>query len=113
MKHVVLSEIAPRGVSHDPGIPKRPMLDYGDIPGFGQFAQCEIPPGAHTAPHAHADMTEVFFVRSGYGVLRVGGATLPAVPGTCVRVDPGETHTIENPGPAPIDILYFGVPEAK
>lgn len=113
MKIASLDDIPAERVSHDPDIPKKAMLRYGEIAGFGQFAQCMIPAGRSTAPHAHADLTEVFFVRAGRGTIRIDGAPHPAAPGTCVRVDPGETHTIENPGPDALELLYFGIPGGR
>ena len=109
MKRVVLSELPPEGVSHDPGILKRVLLRRGETPGLMSFGQAVLGPGQSTSPHAHPDMTEVFFAQSGRGRAVIDGAACPFEAGTCVRADPGESHVLENAGAEPLVVLYFGV----
>ena len=96
MKIVTLDSVPPEELSHDPAILKQPLLRSGEAPGLTQFARSEIPAGAATSPHAHADMTEVFFVLSGFGRAVVDGRAHGLGPGACIRIDPGETHVLED-----------------
>ncbi len=107
MKVVQLQDVPPRGVSHAADIEKRPLLVAGEAPGLRQFAQALLRSGQAVAGHTHRDMTEVFFVSSGVGVLTVSGRPVPLSPGTCVRVDPGEEHAIRNTGAENLTLLYL------
>lgn len=109
MKLVTLDSVRPEGLSHDPAILKQPLLRSGEVPGLTQFARSEIPAGRATSPHAHAEMTEVFLVASGFGRAVVEGRSHPLGPGTCIRIDPGETHVLEAGPDGPLELFYFGI----
>jgi len=111
VKLVELDAVAPEGLSHDAAILKRPLLRPGEAPGLTQFARSTIPAGRATSPHAHADMTEVFFVLAGLGRAVVDGRAHPLGPGACLRIDPGETHVIEAGADGPVELLYLGLAE--
>jgi mannose-6-phosphate isomerase-like protein (cupin superfamily) len=111
VKRVELDAIPPEALSHDAAIFKQPLLRTGDAPGLTQFARSTIPAGRATFPHAHPDMTEVFFVLAGFGRAVVDGREHPLGPGTCLRIDPGETHAIGAGEEGPLELLYFGLAE--
>jgi mannose-6-phosphate isomerase-like protein (cupin superfamily) len=98
-----------RGVSHNPEIKKKVMLEGGDLPHVTNFSQATFGLGQCASSHAHADMTEVFFVEAGAGTIRVDGESHPLEVGTCVAVFPGEVHEIVNAGSTDLVLTYFGV----
>ena len=113
MKRISLSDLPTEGVSHDPAILKKVLLRRGETPGLMSFGQAVLAPEQATSPHAHADMTEIFFAQSGRGRALIGGVPCPFEAGTCVRADPGESHVLENTGAELLVVLYFGVAAAR
>jgi quercetin dioxygenase-like cupin family protein len=109
MKTLSLSAIPMEGVSHDPGIRKQVMLKKGELPHLTQFAQARFAPGQVARAHAHADMYEVFFVESGVGRMTVDGRAHRLEAGSCVAVEPGEVHELENVGSTELVVTYFGL----
>ncbi|MEO1592826.1 MAG: cupin domain-containing protein, partial [Cyanobacteria bacterium J06632_22] len=73
------------------------------------FAQASFAPGQVAAAHAHSDMHEVFLVQSGQGTMHINGQAHPLTPGICIAVAPGETHEVQNTGPEPLVLTYFGI----
>jgi len=57
-------------------------------------------------------MYEVFLVVSGAGRIEVAGRAHALAAGTCVTVEPGESHEITNTGAAELVLVYFGVESA-
>ena len=109
MKIRSLSATATEGVSHNPGIAKRVLLRNSELPHLTQFAQARFAPGQVAAAHAHADMFEVFFVESGVGRMTVDGRAHHLQAGSCVAVEPGEVHELENVGRTELVVTYFGL----
>ncbi|KAA3665411.1 MAG: cupin domain-containing protein [Chloroflexi bacterium] len=109
MKHINLSSIPAQGVSHNPEIQKRVMLQNGFLPHLTTFAQATFAPNQQTTLHSHADMAEVFFVESGEGIILVEGVERPLTPGTCVAIEAGEQHQLTNNGKTPLVLTYFGI----
>lgn len=109
MKIVSLADVAEEGVSHDPEIRKQVLLRRGDLPRLTNFARSRLRPGQRTTAHRHADMSEVFFVESGEGLMRIAEREVEIKQGVCVAVSPGETHEIINTGAVELVLLYFGV----
>ncbi len=54
-------------------------------------------------------MSEVFFVESGSGVIRIDDQEYPLQPGTCIAVEPGEVHEITNNSSIDLVLTYFGL----
>jgi mannose-6-phosphate isomerase-like protein (cupin superfamily) len=54
-------------------------------------------------------MYEIFFVESGEGTMQIDNTTLPLTPGTCIAVEPGETHEVRNTGSGDLVLTYFGL----
>ncbi|MDD9966403.1 MAG: cupin domain-containing protein [Myxococcales bacterium] len=90
-------------------IRKRVMLRAGQVGAITQFAQATFPPGTEVQPHVHEDMSEVYLVERGRGLLRVDSRELSIEAGSCVTVHPGERHSLQNVGEGPLVITYFGV----
>ncbi|HEX8557883.1 MAG TPA: cupin domain-containing protein [Pyrinomonadaceae bacterium] len=109
MKRVSLADAPEEGVSHNPEIKKQTLLRGGDAPRLTNFARASLLPGQAARAHRHGDMSEVFFVERGSGVLRVEGVVQTLAPGVCVAVAPGEEHELINDGSEPLVIYYFGV----
>jgi quercetin dioxygenase-like cupin family protein len=109
MKTRSLSTLPTEGVSHNPGIAKQVMLRNGELPHLTQFAQARFAPGQVAAAHTHADMFEVFFVESGVGRMTVDGHAHHLQAGSCVAVEPGEVHELENVGHTELVVTYFGL----
>jgi quercetin dioxygenase-like cupin family protein len=106
---VRLDALAAERVVHNPAIAKRVMLRAGEVPHLTQFAQARLAPGQVAPGHAHADMWEIFFAAEGEGELEIDGAVHRLPAGTCIAVEPGETHELRNPGEAELVVLYLGV----
>ena len=109
MKRVTLADVPEEGVSHDPEIRKRVLLRRGDVPRLTNFSRATFLPGQAARAHSHPNMSEVFFVERGAGVIRVDGAEQALAPGVCVAVSPGEEHEVSNTGGGELVLLYFGV----
>ncbi|MGD1854292.1 MAG: cupin domain-containing protein [Leptolyngbyaceae cyanobacterium] len=109
MKRVQLDGMAPQGVSHNPAIQKKIMLQPGDVPHLTNFSQATFAPGQVAAAHAHGDMYEIFFVSSGHGIMTVNGAEQTLLPGVCILVEPGDIHEVKNTGESALVLTYFGV----
>ncbi|MGE5656478.1 MAG: cupin domain-containing protein [Actinomycetota bacterium] len=109
MKLTSLNELSQEAVSHNKEIQKKVMLRKGDLPHLTNFSMATFPPHQTAAAHFHSDMCEVFFVQSGSGTICIDGTDYPLQPGTCIAVEPGESHEISNPGSSDLVILYFGL----
>ena len=90
-------------------IMKRVMLRAGQVGSISQFAQASFPPGGEVKAHVHDDMSEVYLVERGRGLLKVDSKELSIEAGSCVTVHPGERHSLRNTGDGPLVITYFGV----
>ena len=109
MKITNLSNLPPQSVSHNPEITKKVMLSKGDLPHLTNFSQATFAPGQIAIAHYHRDMSEVFFVNAGLGVMRIDQQEYDLVPGVCVSVETGEVHEIINTGTENLILTYFGI----
>ncbi len=96
-------------VSHNPAIAKSVILRHGQLPGLTGFARAQFPAGETAQAHSHSDMAEVFYVLSGYGVMRVNDNEFALTPGMTIAVEPGESHEIASADDAMLELLYFGL----
>ena len=104
-----LNHLPPQTVSHNPEITKKVMLSMGDLPHLTNFSQAIFVPGQVAIAHAHQDMSEVFLVNAGKGIIRIEGTPYDLTPGVCVAVQPGETHEVINSGTNNLVLTYFGI----
>jgi quercetin dioxygenase-like cupin family protein len=96
-------------VSHNPKLKKHELLSRGDVEQVTIFSRAIFPPGETADAHSHADMTEVFYVESGQGVISVNEKPITLKAGTCVVVEPNENHELKNIGSTDMVVLYFGI----
>jgi mannose-6-phosphate isomerase-like protein (cupin superfamily) len=85
------------------------MLASGDLPHLTNFSQAIFTPGQIAANHCHRDMSEVFFVESGEGIISINGQNFNLDRGTCIAVEIGEYHEITNTGNVDLVLTYFGI----
>ena len=111
MKKISLADLPAEPVSHNPEITKQVLLRRGDLPHLTNLSRSRLLPGQTARAHDHADMHEVFLVESGAGLMRVGDQEFALAAGTCVAVEPGESHEIENTGKDDLVLIYFGIEE--
>lgn len=109
MKHISIDAIVETGVSHNPDIKKKVILDRGYIPQLMTFGQATFQPGQSVDSHKHDTMYEVFYIQSGKAVFLVDDTRVELVAGDCVSIEPGEVHSQENPFKEPVTWLYFGI----
>ena len=96
-------------VSHNPKLKKHELLSRGDVEQVTIFSRAIFPPGEIAGAHSHADMTEVFYVESGQGVISVNEKLITLKAGTCVVIEPNESHELKNTGSTDMVVIYFGI----
>lgn len=104
-----VNQIEESGVSHNPEIRKRVMIANGAVPHLTNFSMAVFKPGQVADEHAHDSMWEVFYVEGGEATFTIDGKAFPAKPGTCVMIEPGEKHRVENTGDGDLVLRYFGI----
>lgn len=112
MKLANVNDLPTSRVSHNSEISRRVMLDGDDLPGGVRFAEAVFPPGESVSAHSHAGLTEIFFFTEGEGCARINGKDYTVREGSCLKVEPDETHEISNTGMAPLRVVYFALPTA-
>lgn len=103
------AEMHAQAVSHNPAISKWTWLQQGDVAGITQFAQAVFPAGERAPGHVHPDMTEVFMVQAGMGVMQLSNQILFLHAGDCIVIEAGEWHELQNNSREPFVVTYFGV----
>lgn len=73
-----------------------------------------VPPGASVGSHMHNEVAEVYYVMRGEGKMSAGMARQPAETtsvhaGDAVPIHLAETHSIENTGSGPLELMIIGV----
>ncbi|HHP7230091.1 MAG TPA: cupin domain-containing protein [Xenococcaceae cyanobacterium] len=109
MKITNLDQLPEQKVSHNQEIKKKVMLIAGDLPHLTNFSQATFTPGQIASAHFHQDMSEVFLVESGVGVIYINDRQYSLVKGTCIAVEVGEVHKIINTGNTNLVLTYFGI----
>jgi quercetin dioxygenase-like cupin family protein len=109
VKRVALADLPIERVFHNPAIAKQVLLRSGEVPHLTQLAQARLAPGQVAPGHAHADLWEIFFAAAGQGEIEVDGVVHALAAGTCIAIEPGETHELRNPGDSELIVLYLGV----
>lgn len=109
MKIINANNLPQQAVSHNPEITKKVMLTNQDLPHLTNFSQATFAPGQVAIAHSHRDMSEVFFVSAGTGIIRIDEIEYSLTPGVCVAVEVGETHEIINTGSKDLILTYFGI----
>lgn len=70
-----------------------------------------LEPGASIGEHTHTDTCETIYILSGVGSALIDGKEERLTPGMAHYCPAGSTHTLRNPGPAPLD--FFAVVAKK
>jgi len=109
MKHLNIFSIPETGVSHNPEIKKKVILDRGYIPKLMTFGEATFQPGQSVEEHKHDTMFEVFYIQSGKAEFTVNGEKFVLSTGDCLSIEPGELHSQANPYNEPVTWLYFGI----
>ena len=109
MKITNLNQIPLKTVSHNPEIQKKVMLSFGDLPHLTNFSLAIFAPGQVASNHCHHDMSEVFFVQSGAGIICIDEQKFFLTKGSCIAVEAGEYHEITNTGNTNLVLTYFGI----
>ena len=109
MKLLNLKDISSQSNSHNERISKRVWLANHELGNITQLAQSVFPPGEKVTKHSHLDMSEVFVVKSGRGLITIDGITHDIRPGTCAVVEPGENHELGNNGEEDLVLICFGL----
>ncbi len=109
MKITNLRNLPLKAVSHNPEIKKKVMLSMGDLPHLTNFSQASFAPGQISPAHSHQDMSEVFFVTAGEGIIKISDRTYALTPGVCIAVEVDEVHEIINTGSEELVLTYFGI----
>ena len=109
MKLTSLSETPETDVSHNAAIKRKRMIEFGEVAHLTNFSKATFPPGEIAWAHSHDDMVEVFFVLSGEATMVVNDEPYALTQGSCIKIDCGESHELQNTGSTPLEVLYFGV----
>jgi mannose-6-phosphate isomerase-like protein (cupin superfamily) len=65
--------------------------------------------GGATAPQAHREISEFYYVMSGQGSVTVEGETAPIRSGDAVPIRLNQTKSFENTGGGPLELLVVGI----
>lgn len=77
-----------------------------------------LPPGTSVGPHLHTRVTEIFYIMSGEGTVRLAGQkdgqrigeeAAPVRSGDAIPIDLDEIHAIENTGGQPLEAMVIGI----
>ncbi|MEE9355679.1 MAG: cupin domain-containing protein [Methylococcaceae bacterium] len=109
MKISTLDQAKQQEVSHNAAIKKRTLVQNGEIEHITHFSEAVFPPGEIAYAHSHQDMTEVFFIKSGTGLITVDNQPIALQSGMCITVEPHEVHELKNTGSTNLVVMYFGV----
>lgn len=109
MKIIDIAQLPLMEISHNPRVKKQTILKPLEIEHITLFSIAYFPPGEVADAHVHPDMVEIFMVRSGTGVIRIGNDSHVLISGRCVVVAPNELHEIENTGREILEVQCLGV----
>ena len=68
-----------------------------------------LAPGSATAPQAHSEIGEFYYVMNGSGTVKVGSETAPIKSGDAVPIQLNQTKSFESAGSSPLELLVVGV----
>lgn len=109
MNIVHLEEILEVGVSHNPDIKKKVIIEKGKIPHLMTFAQATFKPGQKVETHVHETMIEAFFIQKGKAEFVVEDQKMEVLAGDTITIQAGERHSQSNPFHEDVTWLYFGI----
>ena len=109
MKLKRLKDLPQEFVSHNKEIRKKVFIKKGEIPHMTNFSIATFSPSQIAYAHTHPDMYEVFFVEAGIGVIEIDKKVFELKKGSCVIVEPGESHEIRNESSEDLIVHCLGV----
>lgn len=69
------------------------------------LAEATVGPGQQTVAHKHLQTEELYFIKSGAGVILVGEDERDVMAGDTVAIPPGTVHSVRNTGDTDLVIL--------
>ena len=69
------------------------------------LTEATIPAGASTALHKHVKSEEIYHIKSGRGIVRLGKQLVQMSPGDTLCISPATPHNITNVGEEPLVFL--------
>lgn len=109
MKLFRTDKLSKVGVSHNPQIKKKVIIQKGIIPSIGGFSQAIFKPKQRVEKHSHENIYEVFYILSGEGIFEVRDKSYILKKNDCLIVEPGEIHSQKNNSKKELVFLYMGV----
>jgi len=70
-----------------------------------------LAPHSMTPMHYHSGCEHYVFIVRGQGNVIIEGETHPVAPSYLIAIDPGEKHSLQNPGDSDLEYLEFFVPQ--
>ena len=91
----------------------RHILSKNELMGHGSmYAHVIIPPHSSLGFHQHVENTEPYYVLKGTGIfVDNDGSRTEINPGDVCTIEGGQSHAIENPGDAPLEIMALVINE--
>ena len=68
-----------------------------------------VPSGASSEPASNPDVSEIYYVMSGAGTVKIGSETAPIHTGDAIPVDINQTRSFSQTGPDALEFLIIGV----
>lgn len=96
MKFSSLDSLPFHPVSHDPKLKKKVLMGPGALPHVKAVSHIELNPGDRASRHSHENAFEVFYGIRGWVDFIVGDTAISLTEGSCLVVEPGEEHSIED-----------------
>ena len=109
MKIIKLKDIIEEGVSHNPEIKKKIMIDNNQFNNIMSFGHAKFTSNQKTTPHKHNDMDEIFFITKGSGIFHTEKHNKKVSKGDCISIPAKEIHWQSNPFKNDFEMIYFGV----
>ena len=72
-----------------------------------------LPPGTSIGAHKHMGVEEIYYVMDGEGTVKVNDETAPVKKDDAMVMAPGDVHSFENTGSAPMELLVIGAAMEK
>ncbi len=109
MKHFSIDSLKEESLTHNKKIKKKVFIKKGQIKNLIKFSQAYLKAGQISSEHIHEDLTEVFLIESGTGIVKVDGKVNQIKAGDCIIIEPGEGHEYLNTGTEELILTFFGI----
>lgn len=92
-----------------PGIHMQALLNTADNP-FATVNAVRVPPGGAIGRHHHSGQVETVLVIRGIAILTLDQTEVSLRDGQIIAIPIGLEHSLQNEGPAPVELLTFFTP---